>query len=284
MENEQKGFIVYKDIHAVVDELTDEQAGKLFRGMIKYSSEGIEPKFDGILKFVFIPIKQQMDRDSAKYDRKCEKNRENAKKRWERNATASDRIQTDANNANTNTKTNINTKKETDTNTESAFEADSPLSFSEKIISYLNKKAGTNYPTDSKTAFRKISILADEGYTETDMKKVIDKKCADWLDDDNMREHLRPSTLFGDKFEEYLNAPISLKLEKKQKQTDVKTNLEKQLKDKSEALATIRDSIESMKDEDGRIRNNIEEYRMLKEQAAILEDTIEQIGKRLRVN
>lgn len=284
MENEQKGFIVYKDIHAVVDELTDEQAGKLFRGMIKYSSEGIEPKFDGILKFVFIPIKQQMDRDSAKYDRKCEKNRENAKKRWERNATASDRIQTDANNANTNTKTNINTKKETDTNTESAFEADSPLSFSEKIISYLNEKAGTNYPTDSKTAFRKISILADEGYTETDMKKVIDKKCADWLDDDNMREHLRPSTLFGDKFEEYLNAPISLKLEKKQKQTDVKTNLEKQLKDKSEALATIRDSIESMKDEDGRIRNNIEEYRMLKEQAAILEDTIEQIGKRLRVN
>lgn len=117
MGTEQKGFIVYKDLHAVVDELTDEQAGQLFRGMIKYFSEGIEPKFEGVLKFVFIPIKQQLDRDAEKYVEKCEKNRENIKKRWAKKADAYDGIRTYTKDTNTNTKTNKDTKKDKDKDT-----------------------------------------------------------------------------------------------------------------------------------------------------------------------
>ena len=124
MGTEQKGFIVYKDLHAVIDELTDEQVGQLFRGMIKYFNEGKAPKFDGVLKFVFIPIKQQMDRDSEKYDEKCEKNRENVRKRWAKvkGADVYDGIRTDTNYTNTNTNTNTNTKTKTttDTNTNAA--------------------------------------------------------------------------------------------------------------------------------------------------------------------
>ena len=126
MGTEQKGFIVYKDLHAVIDELTDEQVGQLFRGMIKYFNEGKAPKFDGVLKFVFIPIKQQMDRDSEKYDEKCEKNRENVRKRWAKVNAADvyDGIRTDTNYTNTNTNTNTNTdtktKTTTDTNTNAA--------------------------------------------------------------------------------------------------------------------------------------------------------------------
>lgn len=283
MSTEQKGFIVYKDLHAVVDELTDEQAGQLFKGMIAYSADGTEPKFDGVLKFVFIPIRQQMDRDSDKYDEKCEKNRENARKRWERNANGSERMRSDANYANTNTDTDTDTKTETDTNTESAFKADNALSLSERIISYLNEKTGSQYRPTSAVA--KIQGLLDQGYTEADMRLVIDKKCADWLNDDNMREHLRPSILFRvDKFEEYLNAPISLKLEKVQKRADHHKDLKRQLREKCDALDAINSSIESMKDADGHIRENIQEYRLLKEQQAILEDTISQIEKRLGSN
>lgn len=116
MSTEQKGFIVYKDIHAVVDELTDEQAGKLFRGMIRYSAEGVEPDFEGILKFVFIPIKQQMDRDTDKYEAKCEKMKANANKRWQK-SNESKSMQLHANDANTNTNTNTNTKTDTTTTT-----------------------------------------------------------------------------------------------------------------------------------------------------------------------
>ncbi|MBQ1574252.1 MAG: hypothetical protein IIZ78_24280, partial [Clostridiales bacterium] len=84
MSKDQKGFVVYGDIEESLNELTDEQVAKLFRGMVSYFNTGKEPKFSGVLKFVFIPVKQQMDRDAEKYDRRCEKNRENVKKRYER--------------------------------------------------------------------------------------------------------------------------------------------------------------------------------------------------------
>ena len=111
MSKEQKGFIVYGDIKATADELTDEQLGKLFRGMIDYFISGECPRFTDSLKFAFIPIKQQMDRDAEKYDKRCEKNRENVKKRYERiqsNTNVYDGIRTYTND------TNINKDKDKD--------------------------------------------------------------------------------------------------------------------------------------------------------------------------
>ncbi len=120
MGKDQKGFVVYGDIHAVVDELTDEQTGKLFKGMIAYFASGKAPKFDGVLKYVWIPIRQQMDRDKEKYDAKCEKNREKIQKYWDgvkANTNEYNSIQTYTNATNTNTKTKTNTDTKTDTKT-----------------------------------------------------------------------------------------------------------------------------------------------------------------------
>lgn len=126
MSKEQRGFIVYGDIKDVIDELTDEQVAQLFRGMVDYFIEGKEPKFTGVLKFVFIPIKQQMDRNADKYEKKCEKMRENANKRW-KGANASNGNQTHANDANTKTNTDTDTKTERDTDTKPP-ESGAPLS------------------------------------------------------------------------------------------------------------------------------------------------------------
>lgn len=77
------------------------------------------------------------------------------------------------------------------------------------IISYLNEKAGTNYkPTTAKTKTAIKARLA-EGFTVDDFKTVIDKKCAEWIGDVKMEKYLRPETLFGTKFEGYLNAKVS---------------------------------------------------------------------------
>ena len=81
MSKEQRGFIVYGDIQDVLTELDDQQTAQLFRGMVDYFVSGKDPKFTGVLKFVFIPIKQQMDRNADKYEKKCEKMRENASKK-----------------------------------------------------------------------------------------------------------------------------------------------------------------------------------------------------------
>ena len=74
-----------------------------------------------------------------------------------------------------------------------------------KIVSHLNEKAGTKYrPTTPKT---KTAIHARfaEGFTLEDFIAVIDKKCADWIGTE-WEKFLRPETLFGTKFEGYLNA------------------------------------------------------------------------------
>ena len=75
-----------------------------------------------------------------------------------------------------------------------------------EIIDYLNEKAHKNYRSNNKTTIRHINARLKEGRTLPDFKQVIDNRCATWLGTD-MEQYLRPGTLFGSKFEDYLNAP-----------------------------------------------------------------------------
>lgn len=75
-----------------------------------------------------------------------------------------------------------------------------------QIIDYLNEKAGTAYRSTSKATQSHINARLSEGFDVEHFKIVIDKKCAEWMGSD-MQTYLRPETLFGTKFEAYLNAP-----------------------------------------------------------------------------
>lgn len=75
------------------------------------------------------------------------------------------------------------------------------------IIEYLNERTGFNYKHSSQATQRHIKARINEGYTIDDFKVVIDKKCVDWMNTD-MQKYLRPETLFGTKFESYLNQPV----------------------------------------------------------------------------
>ena len=72
------------------------------------------------------------------------------------------------------------------------------------VIDYLNKKANTNYRASTKNTQSFINARVKEGYAVEDFKKVIDSKSREWLGTD-FEKYLRPSTLFGTKFENYLN-------------------------------------------------------------------------------
>ena len=74
-----------------------------------------------------------------------------------------------------------------------------------EIIDYLNQKTNFNYRATSEKTRKNIKARFKEGFTEADFKYVIDKKCDEWLNDKKMFQYLRPSTLFGTKFEFYLN-------------------------------------------------------------------------------
>ena len=73
-----------------------------------------------------------------------------------------------------------------------------------EIVSHLNEKAGTKYRATSAKTKTVIHARLAEGFTLEDFKTVIDKKCSEWLGTD-YEKFLRPETLFGTKFEGYLN-------------------------------------------------------------------------------
>lgn len=73
-----------------------------------------------------------------------------------------------------------------------------------EIIDYLNEAAGTHYKYGTRKTRDCIKARMNEGFTVDDFKVVIDKKIKGWKGT-NMEMYLRPETLFGTKFEGYLN-------------------------------------------------------------------------------
>lgn len=74
-----------------------------------------------------------------------------------------------------------------------------------EIIDYLNEKARTKYRATTAKTQSLIRARLSEGFVVGDFKTVIDKKCAEWQGTE-WEKFIRPETLFGTKFEGYLNA------------------------------------------------------------------------------
>ena len=72
-------------------------------------------------------------------------------------------------------------------------------------IAYLNQIVDTNYKYIDKNT-KLVKARFRDGFILDDFKAVIDKKADEWLKTD-MSKYLRPETLFGSKFESYLNQP-----------------------------------------------------------------------------
>lgn len=75
----------------------------------------------------------------------------------------------------------------------------------EDIVSYLNEKVGKSFKHKTAKTRTLIKARFKDGFTIEDFKQVIDIKTAQWFTDSNMNQYLRPETLFGNKFEGYLN-------------------------------------------------------------------------------
>ena len=79
------------------------------------------------------------------------------------------------------------------------------------IIDYLNKKLNTKYRYTGKKMNSLIRARLNEGFTLEDFKYVIDIKYDEWHKDEKMSKHLTYETLFGNKFEKYLNQTPTMK-------------------------------------------------------------------------
>lgn len=78
-----------------------------------------------------------------------------------------------------------------------------------EVIAYLNEKTNSSYKPHVKKNQNVISARLREGFRIEDFKKVIDLKTEEWGDDRYWSRFLRPTTLFGTRFEAYLNQKYS---------------------------------------------------------------------------
>lgn len=85
-------FLAYHSYLEAMEPLSDAERGRLFTALLEYSSTGIAPELRGGERYTFATLKGNIDRDIAKYEAKCAKNRESSAKggaanakRWEPN-------------------------------------------------------------------------------------------------------------------------------------------------------------------------------------------------------
>jgi hypothetical protein len=147
-KNTSKSFILHKDSLSILDKMEDKQAGQLFKAIYYYQINNRLPEdIDPVLDLLATTFINQFKRDQEKYEEKCRKNKENAKKRW--NATACDGIQTNAKHAHSDSDSDSDSKK------------DSKLidkQFEEFYNKYGKKKSPSDVKNKLKTALKKDSF------------------------------------------------------------------------------------------------------------------------------
>ena len=110
-------------------------------------------------------------------------------------------------NTNINNNNDIKNDKENDNDNEVSYHDSFTI---RSVVDYLNQKANVHYRATTKKTQTCIHARLKEGFTLDDFKTVIDKKCAEWIGTE-WEKFIRPETLFGTKFESYLNAKVTKK-------------------------------------------------------------------------
>ena len=219
-------FLLYTEYSEHIKLLNLEERGQLLTAIMAYAAGAEPPDMDTATAMAFSFIKSRMDRDAEKYNQTVEARKE-AGKRGGRpkqeeaeKAKKANGFSEKAKKANGFSEKQTKAKKpdnDPDHDNDPVNEKDKkdivapvtsdgghrPYEYSE-IIDYLNAKAGTSFRGTSKDTRKHIKARFDEGYTLDDFKAVIDHKAKEWKGTE-MAGYLRPCTLFGTKFEAYLN-------------------------------------------------------------------------------
>ncbi len=229
----RNSFVFYRSFYDAFKTLTDEDFGKCARAVIEYALEGQEPQPGSIGCLTLGLVRPLLDKNNKRYENGCKGGRPNGNQAETKEEPNGNQAETkEEPNPNLNDKCKmINDKWEKDIESfppssekicaaeapRSTERDDLPKSTREKrdgesltekcrpIVEYLNERTSSNYRPSTKATQAHISARLKEGYTIDDFKAVIDRKVNEWQGTDYER-FLTPDTLFGTKFEKYLNA------------------------------------------------------------------------------
>ena len=178
----KRNFLLPTDAKEAVDELSNEDAGIVFKELFNYVENGTI-NLKGPLKAFFVTLKKVIDKNEETYQKRCKV---------------------------------LEECEEEEKNKISKKSINEESKIIEQIIDYLNEKANTRYKSNTKSTIKNIKARLKEKHQLNEFFKVIDKKTEEWLGT-KFEQYLNPDTLFGSKFEIYLNQKINNSLQKEKK-------------------------------------------------------------------
>lgn len=219
-------FVFYKSFADAIDLLPEHEQVGAYRAIVRYALTGEEPQIDGMAQIVFTMARPQIDAntkrfhdghkgaDYGKLGGRPKKNpigviSENpsgvSEKTPNVNVNVNDNVNVNVNdNVNDNENVNANNIKTLSDSVRPSQQSAADKINYQYIIDNLNGKTGKHYRVTDKTRSL-IRARIRDGFTESDFLKVIDNKVRSRANDPKMSQYLRPETLFGTKFEGYLN-------------------------------------------------------------------------------
>ena len=198
-------FVLYTEYMAQIELLNMEQRGELLTAIMNHALGRASPELDAVTSMAFSFIRSRMDRDGEKYEKTVEARKEAGKMGGRPKANGFSEKQTKAKKPVYDPDNDPDSDCDNDKNNMSPpTSGGRPAYQYAEIVDYLNQKAGTRYKHTSEDTRKHIRARVNDGYTLDDFKAVIDRKVEEWKGTE-WQKFLRPSTLFGSKFESYLN-------------------------------------------------------------------------------
>lgn len=156
-------FVLYTDQKAVIEKLSNEQAGQLIKAIYEYVDTGNLPNLDATLDLVITPFITILDRNRQKYEAKCEKNKENIQKRWNEKITKECiRIQTNTNYTDNDTVSDNDIVNDNDNdNSNNDIVSDSCVDGLQNIIDFYNNNVGMLTPYRFRSIVRLFKRYAE---------------------------------------------------------------------------------------------------------------------------
>lgn len=223
--NKIKSFSFFDSYFEAVNSLNEDDKKIMLVSIVDYVFKDEEPQLNGTLKALWTFIKLSLDtskqrsklgQKKSKTETSKEQKKNKTKSKEKQNKVKRETKQSQSENILCNHNHNHNHILNLKSNNLEKIEYDEekPLKVADdtgllatttkKVIDYLNKKAKTGFRYSGKTTKGKIQARLNEGYKLDDFTVVIDNKTKDWLGTE-FEKYLCPETLFGNKFEKYLN-------------------------------------------------------------------------------
>ena len=218
-----RSFTWFEKFGEVMETLPDENQAEFALAIVRYGSLGEEPEFDSpLMAALFTAIREDVDNSLTKRASASKGGRPpkagkqqaetngggNAETGFDKPKTQSNTVQANTVQANTSQTRENQTKPSQD---DALFPEDDPeanafAEFAAGCIDAFNAETGSDYRWGGGGRLAlDLRRMFDAGRTVDDARAVVRRKRDEWRGSKRMARNIRPETLFGEKFEGYLN-------------------------------------------------------------------------------